>query len=158
MAFRVVRFLLESGEYETVATSLPRSFTIEDIKELYHKRWGIETSFRELKYAIGLVNLHGKSDAFAMQEIYAAMIMYNFSNRIASTVVVQQKKENTYCYQINFTMAIFLCREFFKNRLEDGALLIKTINRYIEPIRPDRMDKRKLRPKGFIGFTYRVAA
>lgn len=128
MAFRVVRFMLDSGEYETFATSLPKSFTIEDIKELYHKRWGIETSFRELKYAIGLVNLHGKSDSFVTQEIYAAMIMYNFSNRIASTVVVQQKKENIYCYQVNFTMAIFLCREFFKNRQEDGELLIKAIN------------------------------
>lgn len=30
-----------------------------EIKELYHARWGIETAFRELKYGIGLVNLHG---------------------------------------------------------------------------------------------------
>ena len=30
------------------------------IKELYHMRWGIETSFRELKYAIGLTSFHSK--------------------------------------------------------------------------------------------------
>ena len=27
---------------------------VEEIKELYNKRWGIETSFRELKYAVAM--------------------------------------------------------------------------------------------------------
>ncbi|WP_369524777.1 transposase, partial [Thomasclavelia cocleata] len=27
---------------------------------LYNKRWGIETSFREVKYALGLNALHSK--------------------------------------------------------------------------------------------------
>ena len=35
MRFRICRFLLDSGEFETVATSLPRSFTLEDVKALY---------------------------------------------------------------------------------------------------------------------------
>ncbi len=65
--------MLDTGEYETLATSLPRSFTIEDMKELYHMRWGIRTSFRELKYCIGLVDLHGKKDEFVKQEIYSAL-------------------------------------------------------------------------------------
>lgn len=34
MKFRVVRVLLDTGEYETLATSLPRSFTPAEIKEL----------------------------------------------------------------------------------------------------------------------------
>ena len=49
-----------------MAASLPSSFTLADIKELYHLRWGIETSFRDLKYTLGLVDLHGRSDAFAV--------------------------------------------------------------------------------------------
>ncbi|MCI8677956.1 MAG: transposase, partial [Lawsonibacter sp.] len=32
---------------------------VDDLKEIYHRRWGIETSFRDLKYSAGLVNLHG---------------------------------------------------------------------------------------------------
>ena len=39
MKFRVVRILLDTGEYETLATSLPRSITPSEIKELYHARW-----------------------------------------------------------------------------------------------------------------------
>ena len=88
MKIRVVRFKLDTGEYETLATSLPRSITLAEIKELYHARWGIETAFHELKYGIGLVNLHGKKDDFVKQEIFSAMIMSNFCSRIVNEVVV----------------------------------------------------------------------
>lgn len=46
-----MRFQLDNGEYETVATSLPYSLTLEDVKALYHLRWEIETSFQDLKYS-----------------------------------------------------------------------------------------------------------
>ena len=59
MKLRIFRFLLDNGEFETIAISLPHSFSLDDIRELYHLRWGIETSFRNLKYTLGLVNLHG---------------------------------------------------------------------------------------------------
>jgi len=61
-------------------------------------------------------------------------------------------------YMANFKMAIYLCREFLKNHPYDGDELMRTIGRYIEPVRPGRADARKLRPKGFAGFVYRVAA
>ncbi len=158
MKFRVVRFMLDTGEYETLATSLPRSFTIEDMKELYHMRWGIETSFRELKYCIGLVNLHGKKDEFVKQEIYSALTMYNFCNRISNAVVIEQKDTNIYEYKVNFTMAIYLCKQFYKNQNADSAKLIQDIARYTEPIRLGRKDERNLKAKSFAGFTYRVSA
>lgn len=52
MKFRVVRFMLNTGEYETLITSLKRGsdgFSLKELKELYHARWGIETAFRELE-------------------------------------------------------------------------------------------------------------
>lgn len=159
MTFRVVRFMLPSGEYETVATSLPRSlFGIDEIMSIYSKRWGIESSFRALKYVVNITNTHGRSDAFVAQEIYAALIAYNFASRIANGVVVEQKPGNVYVYQVNFTMAVFLCRNYLRSRREDGEILMQTIRRYTEPIREGRADKRKLRPKGFVGFVYRIAA
>ena len=82
MRLRIVRFQLDNGNFETLATSLPRSFTVDDLKEIYHRRWGIETSFRDLKYSAGLVNLHGKRDDFVEQEIYAALTAFNFTSRI----------------------------------------------------------------------------
>ncbi len=47
--FRVVRVQVEKNSYQSFITNLPESeFSPEVIKELYHMRWGIETSFREL--------------------------------------------------------------------------------------------------------------
>lgn len=158
MRFRVCRFLLDNGEFETVATSLPPSFTLADIRELYHLRWGIETSFRDLKYTLGLVNLHGRSDAFAEQEIYANLTAFNFASRVCQQVVIRQPKGGVYAYKVNFKMAVTLCREFLRTPKADADKLLEEIARYTVPIRPGRQDQRDLRVKGFPGFVYRVAA
>lgn len=158
MKFRVVRFMLDTGEYETLATSLPRSITLEEIKELYHARWGIETAFRELKYGLGLVNLHSKKDAFAKQEIYAMMTMSNFCSRISSQVIIQQNKKNVHMYKINTKMAVYLCRKYYREKKGNGNQLMRDIEKYTEPIRPNRKDERNIKAKSFIGFTYRVSA
>ena len=158
MKLRVCRFLLDNGEFETVATSLPRSFSLDDIRELYHLRWGIETSFRDLKYTLGLVNLHGKSDAFAEQEIYASLTAFNFASRVCNEVVVRQPKNGVYAYKVNFKIAVMLCKEHLRTPNTDGETLLKEIARYTVPIRPNRQDERNLRAKGFYGFVYRVAA
>ena len=158
MHLRIVRFQLPTGDFETIATSLDSSFTIDDIKTLYAMRWGIETSFRDLKYTIGLVNLHGKSDAFAEQEIYAALTMFNFASRISREAVIRQPSEGVYAYKVNYKMATHLCREYLRSSDMDSYELMKQIAKNSVAIRPGRQDQRKLRAKGFVGFTYRVAA
>lgn len=158
MKLRIVRFQLETGEFETIATSLPRTFTLEDIRELYHLRWGIETSFRDLKYTLGLVNLHGKRDAFAEQEIWAALTMFNFTSRIVREAVVKQPTDGIHAYRVNFKMAVAICREYFRTNSADSEKLLQEISQYTVPIREGRRDKRNLKAKGFVGFTYRVAA
>jgi hypothetical protein len=46
MCFRVVQIKLDENSYESLITDLERfEFTAEYLKELYHFRWGIETSF-----------------------------------------------------------------------------------------------------------------
>lgn len=158
MRIRICRFMLDNGEFETIATSLPASFTLDDIKELYHLRWGIETSFRDLKYTLGLVNLHGKSDMFAEQEIYASLTAFNFASRVCREVVVRQPQNGVYAYRVNFKMAVMLCKEFLRTPNADGEKLLDEIARYTVPIRPNRQDERNLKVKGFAGFVYRVAA
>ncbi len=159
LSFRVVRFLLDTGEYETVVTSLDRkTFPLEMLKKLYHMRWGVETSFRELKYAIGLVNIHAKKDELIRQDIFACLIMYNFCERITGIVVVQQKAKNVHTYQVNYTMAIHICRDFFSRRSKAGFSVLEEIQRYILPLRPGRRDERNIKAKTVVSFLYRVAA
>lgn len=158
MTLRVVRFKITDNTYETIVTSLNRfAFPTNKIKELYHLRWGIETSFRELKYAIGLVNFHAKKEDFIKQEIFARLIMYNFCERITLRVVIKQSKENKWTYQANFTMGIHICVDFFRYRGKEPPDVEKLISRYILPVREGRADVRKLKPKSAVFFLYRVA-
>ena len=48
--FRIVRFEITSGNYETILTNLDMNkYPPKELKRLYEQRWGIETSFRALK-------------------------------------------------------------------------------------------------------------
>lgn len=156
ICFRIVRFKIADDSYETVITNLNQAdFPPGELKALYKRRWGIETSFRELKYAVGLTCFHSKKQEYIAQEIYARMIMYNFSEMITSHVVIQHR-DTRYEYQVNFTVAIHICRYFFRNNVlspDVEALILKNIL----PIRPGRKDIRKIRYKTAVSFIYRVA-
>lgn len=85
LPFRIVRFKITDNAYETVITNLDSlDFSATELKKLYAMRWGIETSFRELKYTVGLLHFHSKNVEYIYQEIYAKLIMYNFTELITS--------------------------------------------------------------------------
>lgn len=67
---------LAAGQYETLATGLARSFTL--------------------------------------QEIFSAMIMSNFSSRMAGQVVVEKPKKNIYAYKVNWNMGVICARNFIR--------------------------------------------
>lgn len=48
----------------------------------------ILTSFRDLKYTVGLLHFHAKKAEFIYQEVFARLIMYNFAEMIASSVIL----------------------------------------------------------------------
>lgn len=156
--FRLVRFPISDNSYEVIITNLSKNeFPPERIKEIYHIRWGIETSFRELKYAIGLTSFHSKKVAYIIQEIFARLTMYNFCETITTHVVIQQK-DRKYSYQVNFTLAISICLCYFKCRNDVSPPNVEAlIQKNILPVRNGRKDPRKVRTKSAVSFIYRVA-
>ena len=154
--FRVVRFKISDESYETVLTNLDiDKYPPNTLKELYSSRWGIETSFRDLKYTIGMLDFHSKKVMCIHQEIYAHLIMYNFAEMITSHVVIE-KKQRKYIYKANYSVAAHMCRLFYQGKTTSPNLET-IIARNIIPIRPDRHRERKLTAKIFHGFLYRVA-
>lgn len=154
--FRIVRFKVTDELYETVLTNLDKDiYPPEKLRELYASRWGIETSFRDLKYTIGLLHFHSKKVDYILQEIFAGLIMYNFSELITSHVVIE-KGSRKYEYKINFSVAVHICRDFLLsiNNPPDVELLIA---RYVLPIRPGRSRPREMKVKQAISFMYRIA-
>lgn len=158
ISFRVVRFAISEDTYEVIITNLSENeFPAERIKEIYHMRWGIETSFRELKYAIGLTSFHSKKAAYIIQEIFARLTMYNFCEIITTHVVIQQK-DRKYSYQVNFTIAISICLHYFRCMNAVSPPNVEAlIQKNILPVRNGRKDRRKVKSKSAVSFIYRVA-
>lgn len=161
LSFRVVRFVLPDGAYETVITNLSAAdFPPDELRSLYRMRWDIETSFRALKYTVGLTSFHAKKQAFIAQEIYARMILYNFAEMMTSHVVISQM-DKRHQYQVNFTVAVHVCRQFLRSRGDEPPLDVEALIRKnilpIRPIRPGQKNTRKIRYKSAVSFVYRVA-
>lgn len=156
ISFRVVKVKLDDGSTQCFVTNLDKkTFSAEDIKELYHLRWRIETSFRDLKHTLAMDYLHAKKKESILQEIYAKLILYNFCAIITTTVKIN-KKGLKYDYQVNFSAAISICKQFLKTKnafFPVEALIRKSIS----PIRNGRSYLRKIRGKTFLSFNYRVA-
>lgn len=154
MTFRILRIEVAKGVFECFVTNLPiDEFNANEIKELYKMRWGVETSFRELKYTLGLLYFHSKKEEFILQEVYAGLILYNYCQIITSHVTLKHK-DRTYEYQLNYTMAIKLCCIFLKNNSLKSDIE-KLIEKELLPIRPGRNAERKYR-KPYKSFLYRV--
>ena len=156
LPFRIVRFNISEYTYETVVTNLDTvAFPPSELKKLYAMRWGIETSFRELKYTIGLLHFHAKKVEHIYQEVFARLIMYNFTELITSPVI-SHKADCKYAYKANFTVAVHVCRQFFLGNVSPPDVEA-AIRRYVSPIRPGRIRPRKLTVKHAVSFVYRVA-
>ena len=156
LSFRIVRFPLSDTMCETIITNLDaEKYPLSEIKRLYAMRWGIETSFRNLKHTLGLLHLHAKKVEFILQEIFAKLTMYNFCELITQSVVIQQEQKK-YAYKVNFSDAVHICFEFFLKNVPPPVVEAKLM-KYISPIRPGRKDTRKQTQKPAASFTYRVA-
>lgn len=157
ISFRIARFPISEDSFECVITNLPKSeFDSTELKKLYQMRWGIETSFRELKYAIGLTHFHAKKTEFIKQEIWARLILYNFCEAITTHVIINQKANRKYDYQVNYTRAIRICCHFLRIK-KARSDIEKLIGHELLPVRPGRKDPRKVKTRSTISFLYRVA-
>ena len=161
ISFRVVRVLLPNGEYESLITNLPdNEFLARDLCEIYRRRWGIETSFRELKHLVGMANFHSKKREFIAQEIFARMVMYNFVSIIAIAVILPASGKK-YDYRVNFSHAVIVCRRFLRVRNNEPPLNVEALlKKCLTPIRPTRnglVGTRKNTSKAPFSFIYRIS-
>ena len=156
ISFRIVSFLLPNGNTEIIYTNLPREdFSLEELRELYNMRWGIETSFRDIKYAAGLLFFHSRKKELLVQEIYAKLILYNFCELITSAIIVE-KKELKYTYKINFSIAIAICTEYLRRSATSPPMdVVALISRELVAIRLGRSNPRYLRARTATTFQYR---
>jgi len=158
MSFRAVCIKIGIDKYEYLITNLDESFTLEDLKFLYQKRWGIETSFRELKHTIAMLHFKSKKVDLIKQEMYAKMVLYNFCEMVTLHVVIKQDNNRKYSYQTNFSVAMTICIKFLRSSKDEHPPNVEAlISKYIYPIREGRNFSRDINIQRCKGFLYRVA-
>ena len=150
--FRILRLEIKPGFYETLVTNT--DYEPEQLKNLYASRWGIETSFRDLKYSIGLTHFHAKKKEGILQEIFAKVTNYNFCRWLLSSVMIPSThgKNN---YKICFSDAAYGCLQFFRGVLTSFSLEA-FVRKHLSIIRGNRSFERRLRAQSSVSFTYRV--
>jgi hypothetical protein len=156
-ALRLVRVRLSDGQYEVLATNLPRElFPAECFAEIYHMRWGIETSYETLKSKLQLENFTGTKPILIEQDIYSSIYVYNLAENIARDVELEnaQKLNNDYKYpmKINRNVCIGVLKSDLiyaimqTDPVKKGKLMEKMyddISKSIVPVRLDRHYERE---------------
>jgi hypothetical protein len=161
LQFRVVKIKTGENSYEYIITNLPNSCTLEDIRECYHLRWGIEVTFRFLKHANGLLHFHTKDPDLLKQEVYANLILYNLgiflANEAAEENRKKSRKQNKYAYEVDISSALKLARKFLLRRdsFQPGQVL-RLMMKYVHAVKTEtRQFSRPLRGIGSMHFGYR---
>ncbi|MFV0341581.1 MAG: transposase [Anaerocolumna sp.] len=140
MSFRILRFAISENTYECIVTNLPANeFPAERIKDLYFSRWGIESSFRKLKYTIGLSNFHAYKPEFIQQEIWAKLIAYNATEVIINHTIIKNTNTKKHVYKVNFSVAVHVCTIFLRLTTEKDSIdVMALLRRELIPIREER--------------------
>ena len=162
LSFRILKIKTSEETYEYIITNLPDSFTLEDVKECYHLRWGLETAFRYLKHAAGLLSFHSKKPEHIKQEIYGRLTIYNLGIFLANEAAdenrkKQRRKDNKFRYEVDFSRAIRTALKYFRKQWDmELSSIIKVVCRYVHAVKDKfRSFPRPLRGIGAIHFNYR---
>ena len=146
---RMVNVELPTGEIETIVTNIEKEkLSSEDISKIYQLRWGIETSYHELKESMQVTNISSSKDTIIKQEIYSQMTMYNIVRSIANDLNTQINQEGfKHPMKVNFNMAVGFTKRFLikilieeneKKRQELSNVLFNHILKNLIPIRKGR--------------------
>jgi hypothetical protein len=126
LKLRIINIQLPTGEIETLATNLfDKSITITDFKEIYNKRWTIETTYDKLKSKLETENFSGRRKIIIEQDFYSDVYVFNMVTVIkhdANQQIKRQPRKNNKHkykeYQANFNITVGLVKKELLNLLD----------------------------------------
>ena len=147
---RIVKFVLPSGEIESLLTNL---FDLDEseFKDLYFKRWRIEVKYDVVKNKLEMPCFSGFSENVIMQDFWISIYLANMAaiaKNEADEKIKEERldKDNKYEYQTNVNTLIGSMRDrladavFTRNpaqRQKKLERIILEIQKSVVPIRPD---------------------
>jgi hypothetical protein len=147
---RLVKILLlDTGETEVIVTYLydMDSYTKDDLKEVYHLRWDIETCYGYMKEELQLGQFSGIRQICIEQDFAANLFLFNLQSLIEKQTepyLEAVSKKRKYRYKINKNSSWASLKNRVVNLFlhEDSRNVLieleKLFGNYLEPIRPGR--------------------
>lgn len=159
----------DDSHFEYLITNLDLDLTLDEYRELYHRRWPIETAIGQLKYAADLKKIHSRKAEWIKQEIYASLISFNVSCRMVQMTPAAKTKDKlerstVHEYKINVTEAVRTTKKFVAELLFPGRKkvnkttdedFLSDISSILTCIRDNRSFRRNMHPNRLIYFTWR---
>lgn len=157
LKLRVLKIQLSNGDIEYLATNIFDSqITLDDFKWAYHKRWGIETKYNDVKNKLEIENFTGYSPDAILQDFYATMFLadlagvleYDLREEIEAAHI---RPENRYTYKLNVAMTISELKRTVVEMLSTSSRLkrerlfahmVVRLSKAVVPVRPDRSSDR----------------
>ncbi|EJL68357.1 transposase, partial [Chryseobacterium populi] len=123
-------------------------------KELYFRRWKVETFYDEFKNKLKIEHFSGYSHQSILQDFFATLFVSNVQTLIVGDLA-EEIKENNINKKYNYKINTNLSYGFMKNRIISMFLKEQNIKEVIEelkelfknhlvPIRPNRSNKRDI--------------
>ena len=145
---RITKIKINDEKEECLISNLPKEeFTLEDLKEIYGKRWEIENSYNSIKNKLKIESFSGNLPQFIYQDIYAQIVVYNQIQDILYTGSKTKKSSKGNEYKINEGKAIGLFKEKYikimlinnpKEAMKELDILEKEMGKYTSRIRKGR--------------------
>jgi len=106
LKIRFIQVILDTGEVEVLATNVLDNNKLQtsDFKELYAKRWGIETYYDVLKNRLYLENFTGLTALAVKQDFYATIFLTNYESSVTydtNEELKEKTKDNKYIQKVN---------------------------------------------------------
>lgn len=162
ITLRLIRIDLPNQEVMVLATSLldQQAFKYNDFKDLYLKRWPVETDYRRIKLRFQVENWSGKTVESIYQDFHATVFSKNFASILAQPaqqVINEQTQDREHPYLVNMANLFSKMKDTIV-LLFTRCKIIRFLNKIwkqiittIEPVRPMRSYKRikKRKPKRY---------
>ena len=125
-------------EIVLLLTNLPQNImSTEDICEIYHQRWGIETNYNTLKNRHYIENYTGKRRITIEQDIYSKFLRYNifchYKNYLNNLINSRKRKKGiTDEYQVDQSNLIRKLKKYLPKMILNPTK--RTIRKYKKKI------------------------
>ena len=154
--------MLNNGVIEVLMTNLyhEQRYPIKIFKELYSKRWGVETHYGVQKNTLQLESFSGHKVNTILQDFYASIFIGNLQciiSKQCDKIIIEKTAHRKYRYKVNRNVAIGL----MKNRIvklfidEKTKVILMELERlfarHLEPVRLDRKYLRTFKNKRLKG-------